>query len=319
MDVGPALHVRNLTKSFRGKRVVDGVDLTVERGEILGFLGPNGAGKTTVMNMIMGLVRPDGGEIELLGVRGGARDRDLRLRVGYLQEKPRIYPEMTGRAYLDFFARLHGVPEPDRRVAAALDRVGLTDAADRILATYSRGMQQRACLARVMLHQPVLLLLDEPTLGLDPLGVAEMRDILREMREGGVTLLFSSHQLAEMERICDRVAFMKQGRVVAAGRPADLAPTRSAPGVFEVEVHEPVGPVLDAIRGLAGVAAVREIARCRIEVALRTPTPVDSREARAALARDLTGLGLTVLTVGGASPTLEDLFLALAESNQTMQ
>src|SRR5688572_17289088 len=110
MAADPALRIAGLTKSFRGKRAVDGVDLTVERGEILGFLGPNGAGKTTVMNIVMGLVLPDGGDVELLGVTGGARHRGVRLKVGYLQEKPRIYPEMPARAYLGLFARLYGVP-----------------------------------------------------------------------------------------------------------------------------------------------------------------------------------------------------------------
>jgi ABC-2 type transport system ATP-binding protein len=312
MPAEPALRITGLTKSFRGKRAVDGVDLTVERGEILGFLGPNGAGKTTVMNIVMGLVHADGGAVELLGVLCGAGHRGVRLKVGYLQEKPRIYPEMPARAYLDLFARLYGLPEPRRRIEAALDRVGLSDAAERPMGTYSRGMQQRACLARAMLHEPEFLILDEPTLGLDPQGVAEMRDILREMRAAGTTLFFSSHQLAEMERICDRVAFMREGRVVAAGRPADLIPAGSE-GALEVELHEAVGPVIGAIRGLAGVAEVREIGMHRAEVLLKAAHAGDTREARAALARDLAGLGLTVLSVNAAMPTLENLFLALVE------
>lgn len=304
-----ALRITGLTRSFHGKRAVDGVDLRVERGEIMGFLGPNGAGKTTVMNMVMGLVRPDGGEIELLGVAGGARHRAVRLRVGYLQERPRIYPEMSARAYLEFFARLHGVPQPRQRVAAVLDRVGLAQAADRALGTYSRGMQQRACLARVMLHEPEFLILDEPTLGLDPNGVAEMRDILREMRAAGTTLFFSSHQLAEMERICDRVAFMKDGKVVASGVPSDLIPAGIPAGRLKVELYEPVEPALAAIRALPTVAEAVATGRNHVEIS-PTSAPADMREARAALVRDLTGLGLTVLSVGTAAPTLEDLFLA---------
>lgn len=305
----PALRITGLTRSFRGRRAVDGVDLRVERGEIMGFLGPNGAGKTTVMNMVMGLVRPDGGEIELLGVAGGARHRGVRLRVGYLQEKPRIYPEMSARAYLEFFARLHGVPEPRKRVAAVLERVELAQAADRALGTYSRGMQQRACLARVMLHEPEFLILDEPTLGLDPAGVAEMRDILREMRAAGATLFFSSHQLSEMERICDRVAFMKEGRVVASGAPVDLIPTGIPAIRIEVELYQPVRQALDAIRGLPEVTDAVETGRYQVEISLAS-APADMREARAAFARDLAELGLTVLSVGSAAPTLEDLFLA---------
>jgi len=313
MVAAPALRLSGLTRSFRGKRAVDGVDLTVGRGEIMGFLGPNGAGKTTVMKMIMGLVRPDGGEIELLGVSGGAGSREVRLKVGYLQEKPSIYPEMSGRAYLDFFARLYGVPRPAERVAEALGRVGLSDAADRALGTYSRGMQQRACLARVMLHEPELLLLDEPTLGLDPSGVVEMREILREMRAAGTTLFFSSHQLAEMERICDRVAFMKDGRIIASGAPSTLIPSAEAAGTLRVELHEPAGAALAAIRRLPAVASAEERGPHQVDVVLVGEGAADPRDARAALARDLTGIGLTVLSVGVAAPTLEDLFLAFAQ------
>jgi ABC-type multidrug transport system ATPase subunit len=309
----PALRIDGLTKAFRGKRAVDGVSLTVARGEIVGFLGPNGAGKTTVMNLVMGLVTPDGGQIDLLGQRDGARHKAVRLRIGYLQEKPRIYPEMTARAYLDFFARLYGVPDPERRVAAVLDRVGLAQAASRTLGTFSRGMQQRACLARVLLHEPEFLILDEPTLGLDPSGIAEMRDIFREMRNAGATLLFSSHQLAEMERICDSVIFMQEGGVIASGRPADLLPSADGAAELSVETFEPVAPRLDGIRALPLVARVRETGQNHIGVTLVPGAADDCRAARALLAQALAGVGLTVLSVGSATRSLEDLFLLLAE------
>lgn len=311
----PALRVAGLTRSFGGRRVVDGVSFSVARGEIMGFLGPNGAGKTTVMNMIMGLLAPDGGEIDLLGVAGGARHRSVRIRVGYLQEKPRVYPEMSGRAYLRLFARLYGVPAPDARTAIVLERVGLTSAADRPLGTYSRGMQQRACLARVMLHDPEFLLLDEPTLGLDPTGVAEMRDILLAMRDNGTTLLFSSHQLAEMERICDRVAFMKDGRLIASGAPGDLLPSPAGDGIMEIEVAEPIAPALPAILQLPGVREARATGEHSATLVLHDAPGGDTRAARVALARDLTALGLTVLSVTTGRRSLEDLFLALAGNN----
>ncbi len=238
------LEIEGLNKSFQGKRAVDGVNMTVARGEIVGFLGPNGAGKTTVMSIATGLLAPDGGRISLFGVDGGARLTDIRLRMGYLQEKPRIYPDMAARAYLLLFARIYGVPTPQDQVAKVLERVGLSSAADRPLGTFSRGMQQRACLARVMLHEPEFLILDEPTLGLDPTGVADLRTIFREMRDQGTTLLFSSHQLAEMERICDSVIFLLDGRVVAQGRPADLLPGVADDLAMSVELFETVHPAL---------------------------------------------------------------------------
>ncbi|HEX2017571.1 MAG TPA: ABC transporter ATP-binding protein [Aurantimonas sp.] len=315
MPAEAALRVTGLTRSFGGKRAVDGVDLTVERGEIMGFLGPNGAGKTTLMNMVMGLLTPDGGEIELLGVRGGAKHRGVRLRVGYLQEKPRIYPEMSAQAYLDLFAQLYGVASARQRVGDVIERVGLADAADRPLSGYSRGMQQRACLARVILHEPEFLLLDEPTLGLDPAGVSQMRDILREMRASGTTLFFSSHQLAEMERICDRVAFMKDGRVVAVGRPSELVPAVHQTGSFLVELFEPVADHADAIRSLALVRELRVAGRHQAEIVVSEAASGDSQTLRAAIVRELAGLSLTVLAVGVTAPSLEDLFLSLTQTS----
>lgn len=279
----------------------------------MGFLGPNGAGKTTVMNIAAGLLHPDEGAIELLGIHGGARGRDARLRLGYLQEKPRIYPEMSARAYLDFFARLYGVAEPAKRVAAVIERVGLGAVANQTLGTFSRGMQQRACLARVMLHKPEFLMLDEPTLGLDPSGVVDMRDIFRDMRAQGTTLFFSSHQLSEMERICDRVAFMNKGRLIALGRPADLVPAQGSSRTFRVELFEPAGSAVRAIGELTSVVDARETADHLVEVVVDEVS--DIRKVRATLARDLTGIGLTVLSISTATASLEDLFLAFAEKD----
>lgn len=315
MAVEPALKISGLTRSFGRKRAVDGVDLSVARGEILGFLGPNGAGKTTLMNLVMGLLAPDGGEIELLGVKGGARTREVRLQVGYLQEKPRIYPEMSAKAYLDLFARLYGVPGRDARVAEVLARVGLSQAAGKPLATFSRGMQQRACLARVMLHRPEFLLLDEPTLGLDPRGVAEMREILLEMRAQGTTLFFSSHQLAEMERICDRVAFMKDGRLVAVGTPAQLLPDGRR-NVKLLEIAEVVADHLDKLQ-VPGCQSVRATGAYTAELVMDPAASEDDHAARAAISRAVSGCGLTVLAVKTASPGLEDIFLALDKSGTT--
>ena len=306
-----ALSVSGLTKSFRRKVAVDSASLSVRRGEIVGFLGPNGAGKTTVMNMAMGMIEPDAGQIDLLGVANGYRRKDIRMRIGFLQEKPRIYPEMTAQAYLAFFAKLYGIENAARRVDEVLDRVSLTAVATRRLGAFSRGMQQRACLARIMLHKPELLILDEPTLGLDPNGVAEMRTIFREMQADGVTLLFSSHQLAEMERICDSVIFMRQGRVIAAGRQADLVPARSSDGALAVELFEPVKVNLPAISALPGLAWVRESGTSRLDLMLTPEFSSDLQSNRANVAKALTGLGLTVLSVGATSPSLEDLFIGL--------
>jgi len=305
----PVLSISGLTKAFRGRRVVDDVGMTVGQGQIVGFLGPNGAGKTSVMTMIMGLMAPDAGRIELFGT--AKPSPAARLRMGYLQEKPSLYPEMTARSYLALFARLHGVPNPGRQVGEVLDRVGLTQAADRPMGSYSRGMQQRASLARVMLHAPEFLILDEPTLGLDPRGVADMRDIFREMRDAGTTLLFSSHQLAEIERVCDAAIFMSQGRVIAAGSPSELLPAEAMSDGLIVETAETAEEIRAGLATAAGIADVT--ATGPRQATIRLSRPADNlQDRRAEIARILIAAGLTPLSVTARQHTLEDLFLTLA-------
>lgn len=303
------LNITGLSKSFRGRRVVDGVDMTVVRGQIVGFLGPNGAGKTSILTMVMGLLRPDTGRIELFGEENPSPA--ARLRMGYLQEKPSLYPEMTARSYLALFAQLHGVPKHRDRVDAALDRVGLASAADRPMGSYSRGMQQRASLARVMLHAPEFLILDEPTLGLDPRGVADMRDIFREMRDGGTTLLFSSHQLAEIERVCDAIIFLSQGKVIAAGSPAELLPAEALSDGLIVETAETVEDVRSKLATASGIDDISATGLQQAIIRLSHPASL-LQDRRAALARILIAAGLTPLSITARQPTLEDLFLTLA-------
>ncbi|WDZ79070.1 ABC transporter ATP-binding protein (plasmid) [Ensifer adhaerens] len=305
-----ALVVDGLTKAFGAKLAVRQASFSVASGEVTGFLGPNGAGKTTVMGMIMGLVEPDAGEIEFFGIRDRRRLAGMRTRIGYLQERPRIYPDMTAKAYLRFFADLYGVPEAAARVRETLDRVGLRQAAERRLGAFSRGMQQRACLARVMLHRPEFLMLDEPTLGLDPNGVADMRAVFREMKADGVTLLFSSHQLAEMERVCDSVVFMREGAVIADGRPCDIAAAGWGQGGLQVELFEPAVEALRVIASVNDIEGARQVGPQHVRIVLKTP-PDDVRAARARVAALLSAAGLTVLSVDADTPTLEDVFLGL--------
>lgn len=306
-----ALETEGLVKSYNTKCVVDGVDLQVAKGEIVGFLGPNGAGKTTIMNIVTGLLPSDSGEVRLLGEKNGYRRPGIRRRLGCLQEKPRVYPEMTAHEYLAFFANLYGVGNAKVRIEEVLGRVALKHAAGRPLSAFSRGMQQRACLARTLLHRPEFLILDEPTLGLDPNGVSEMRRIFRGLRDEGVTLLFSSHQLDEMERICDSVIFLRSGKVVASGRPADILPSVDETGSLQIELFEPVAAHLDRIRSLTMVRSATEHDAHKLSVEPDLPQGTSIHDARGALAKAIGGLGLTVLSVADARVSLEDLFLKL--------
>ena len=209
-----AIATHGLRKQFGTKVAVADLSLEVSRGEAFGFLGPNGAGKTTSLKMLLGLVAPDGGSATVLGAPLG--DRAVRARIGFLPEHFRFHDCLTGREFLRFHGRLYGlrgVPL-DARIDDLLHRMDLADAADRAIGGYSKGMLQRIGLAQALLNEPELVFLDEPTSGLDPLGRRLVRDLIRELRARGTTVFLNSHLLGEVEATCDRVAFVKDGRVV---------------------------------------------------------------------------------------------------------
>jgi len=203
--------------TLKTKVAVEGLSLTVERGEIFGLLGPNGAGKTTTLKMLLGLIRPTSGSAWLLGVPVGRSES--RRRVGYLPENPYFYDRLTARALLTYSGRLAGLSaaEASRRAGVWLERLSLADRADTALRKFSKGMLQRVGLAHALLDEPELVFLDEPMSGLDPLGRREFRDLILECRERGATVVFSSHILPDVELLCDRVAVLAAGRVARSG------------------------------------------------------------------------------------------------------
>ena len=210
------LEIRSLTKRYGPDTALDGATFTARPGRLLGFLGPNGAGKTTTMRCVFGLATPDAGEVRWAG---GAIDAATRLRFGYMPEQRGLYPRMRVADQLVYFGRHHGLPAADarRRATALLERFGLGDRARSKLEDLSHGNQQRVQLAAALVHDPVLLVLDEPFSGLDPLGVATMSEVLRERAAAGVAVVFSSHQLDLVEEVCEDVAIISGGRVVASG------------------------------------------------------------------------------------------------------
>ncbi|NPA26931.1 MAG: ABC transporter ATP-binding protein [Chloroflexi bacterium] len=240
MTATPVLHLEKLTKDYGSVRAVDGLDLDVYPGECFGFLGPNGAGKTTTIGMILGLLWPTRGRVEVFGQEVTPMRTAALRQVGALVGAPGFYPYLSGRANLRLLARLY--PQVGAaRIDEVLALVGLdASAARRKVKTYSTGMKQRLGLAAALLHEPKLLILDEPTNGLDPIGMAEMRRLLRELAAQGVTIFLSSHLLHEVEQICDRVAILHRGRIVAQGPVAELlAQRRDLEEVFMAVVREP--------------------------------------------------------------------------------
>jgi ABC-2 type transport system ATP-binding protein len=222
------LEVNGLRKVFHigffRKRVeaVNGASFHVKRGEIFGLLGPNGAGKTTTIKAILRLIFPTEGEIRIFG--RSADDREAAKRVGYMPDNPYVYQYLKPFVFLDLCGRLVGMPKSDRRARSEelIDKVGLRDAVDRPIGKFSKGMMQRIGLAQALLHDPELLVLDEPMSGLDPIGRKEVRDLLIEQRERGKTLLFTSHILSDVELLCDRVVIMQRGKITSEGQVDDL-------------------------------------------------------------------------------------------------
>jgi ABC-2 type transport system ATP-binding protein len=222
-----ALETADLSVEFRSRRgpvrALDRLSLRVEPGQVFGFLGPNGSGKTTTMHVLLGFIAPTAGWASIFGSDVG---RSIaRRRIGYLPENPDLYPFLTGRELLRLTGALFELPRrvSARRAAELLDAVGLSDAADRRIATYSRGMMQRIGFAQALVNDPDLVILDEPTGGLDPFGRMDIRRLIEDLRRRGKTVFFSSHELSEVELVCDRVAILARGRVVAEGSAADLA------------------------------------------------------------------------------------------------
>jgi ABC-2 type transport system ATP-binding protein len=305
------LAARGLTKRYGVLAAVDALDLTVERGELFGFLGPNGAGKTTTIRMALGLIVPTGGTVELFG-EPVVTDRAPLGRVGALVEEPAFWKYLSGRRNLEYFARAGG-DRSDRRARLArvddvLARVDLTEAADKRVKAYSQGMRQRLGLALSLLGGPELLVLDEPTNGLDPSGMREMRTLLRSLADDGTTIFVSSHLLTEVEAMCDRVGVMAQGRLVAQGPPATL---RGAADRMRVEVNDVAAArrVIDALSGftLMGEGPQEGAGSGLIRVSL------DDGASPIALNAALVAAGIGVSELAPERSSLEDVFMSLVE------
>jgi ABC-2 type transport system ATP-binding protein len=290
-----AIETTDLTKVY-GKhvRAVDRLNLTVKRGEVYGFLGPNGAGKTTTLRMLLGLIRATSGTANVLG--RGPGDPESLVRVGAIVEEPAFYPYLSGRDNLRVIARFAGLPEMG--IAAALDAVDLLARGGDRFKTYSQGMRQRLGVAAALLKDPALLILDEPTNGLDPAGMADMRSLIRGLGSGDRTVLLSSHMLGEVQQVCDRVGVISRGALIAEGAVDELR------GRGSILVRaEPLAAARETAERLVGTD--------RVEV-LDGTLRLDSDAADAPrITRELVLAGVAVSEVRPVERTLEDVFLQL--------
>jgi ABC-2 type transport system ATP-binding protein len=302
-DAPPPVEAHGLVKRYGELIAVDRVDLNVSAGDIYGYLGPNGAGKTTSLRMLLGLIRPDAGEVRLFGrdpLIDGARALD---GVAGFVEAPRFYPYMTGRRNLQLLAAYDG-DGATGRIEESLRIVDLDQRGDDKVGGYSHGMRQRLGIAAALLRQPRLLLLDEPATGLDPAGMRDMRALIRRLAAEGITVMLSSHQLAEVEELCNRVAIIRSGRIAYEGDLAELKRSSATEYRLRTTDDERAVRVSRAQSGVVDVRRGEDDVRLRAEEAVVAELSIALAEA---------GVGLKLLASEQA--TLEDLFFRLTEGD----
>jgi len=303
------LRTEGLVKRYDGTLAVAGVDLSVEAGEIFGLVGPNGAGKTTILRMLATLLRPSAGEAEIAGWSVTRNPDQVRRVLGFMPDVFGVYDDMKVWEYLDFFARCYGIPASGRRrmIGDLLDLVDLGDKRDQYVQTLSRGMQQRLCLAHALVHDPEILLLDEPASGLDPRARVELRELLRELRSLGKTIIISSHILPELEELCTSVAIIDHGQVLAQGRVTDIERRLRFGAVLRVRLladRADVEAARDHFARDAEVASAVVLEDGTIELGFRGD---DAASAR--LLAESVRAGLPIASFARAASDLEELFL----------
>ena len=307
----PIVRAEGLVKRYDGTLAVAGLDLNVDEGEIFGLVGPNGAGKTTILRILATLLAPTNGEAEICGLSVRRNPAGVRHVIGFMPDVFGVYDDMKVWEYLDFFARCYGIPAARRRqmIGDLLDLVDLGDKRDAYVQGLSRGMQQRLCLAHTLVHDPQVLLLDEPASGLDPRARVELRELIRELRSLGKTIVISSHILPELEELCTSVAIVDHGQVLAQGKVADIERRLRAGAVLRIRVLGDSAEIESAREHFAAqplVASAGTLDDGTIEVGLR-----GDEEAAARLLSGAVGAGIRVASFGRAASDLEELFLQI--------
>jgi ABC-2 type transport system ATP-binding protein len=310
------LSVNNVKKRIKDKEIIKGISFDVYAGEIFGFLGPNGSGKTTTIRMLVDLIRPTEGTITICGFDVQKHHNEALQYVGCIVENPELYPYLTGWENLEHFARM--LPDvDDKRIQEVVAIVGMNQRIHDKVRTYSLGMRQRLGIAQALLGRPKLLILDEPTNGLDPQGIKEMREFIRMLAEGGLSLFVSSHLLSEIQQLCDRVAIISHGQVIQVGKVDELIDQAGGKVVWTVAPGE---IALKLIQESPYVQAVEE-QNAEDQIALgsannmRIITQMNG-ESVPGLSRILVEAGVSLFSVEIKNPTLEDLFLSLTEGER---
>jgi len=301
------IETTNLTKKYGSLVAVDKLDLKVKADTIHGFLGPNGAGKTTTLKILVGLLKLDGGSVSVLGQDIGWDKPDVRSRIGYMPELPKLPKHLKGRELLDIYGRMYGMAKEarEKQVPKLLDMVGLRERGNDLIGTYSKGMQQRLGMAQALLNEPELVILDEPGLGLDPVGMVEVRDLMKEMAKEGVTVFLSSHLLHEVEQVCTHVTIINKGVEVASGTLKQISAKVRGPVTIEAEVDKLSKTVIKKVKELSFVTDVSEDGK-KLLVEVKTRDDVRSEVSQA-----ITAGGGIVIDMNLKGESLEDIFMDL--------
>ncbi|WP_436936075.1 ABC transporter ATP-binding protein [Halovenus marina] len=300
-----AIELDGLTKEYGPVTALDGVDLEVEEGEIFGFLGPNGAGKSTTIDILLDFSRPTDGSARVFGLDAQGDSLAVRKRTGVLPEGYHVYDRLTGRQHLEFVVDSKGVNEDPGQLAA---RVGIEDAIDRKAGGYSKGMKQRLTLAMALVGDPDLLILDEPSTGLDPSGAREIREIIREESDRGTTVFFSSHVLSQVEAVCDRVGILRAGKLIAVDTVSGLREAAGTKTQLRVTAAELPESAVDAVRALDDVTSAT------VEGTELVVSVGDGSKTRVLDA--LESAGVTVTDFSTEESSLEDIFISYTEGDR---
>jgi ABC-2 type transport system ATP-binding protein len=306
------IQVEGLTKYYGERAAIRDLSFTIEKGEVIGFLGLNGAGKSTTLKVLGCVLLPTSGRVLIDGFDVTRDPHEIRKRIGFLPDTPPLYDEMTVEGYLEFVAELRGVTREQlsSRVGEAMKKTSLTDRKDDLIGSLSHGYRQRVGVAQALVHNPKLLILDEPTGGLDPVQIVEMRELIRQLK-GEHTVLVSSHILGEISQICDRYLVIQQGEIIARGTEADLSGLLGNAGAVDLELAG--GSPQKAIDALKTVPGVSDVTITRQDDASTVLRVVGQGELRPALVKALVAADAAVLKVDKAAARLENIFLKLTE------
>jgi ABC-2 type transport system ATP-binding protein len=306
------IEVQDLTKTFGERTAVDHISFAVNKGEILGFLGPNGAGKTTTMRMLTSFMPATSGTARIAGFDVFDNSLEVRRHIGYLPENPPVYPDMTVESYLDFVARIKGVPAEKRaqRVTDALEKTNITDKRDELIKRLSRGYKQRVGLAQALVHDPDVIILDEPTVGLDPKQIIEVRHLIKNLA-GNHTIVLSTHILPEVSMTCDRVVIINKGKIAAVDTPQNLTSQLKGGQRIRVEVQASEQPLREVLTQIPGASRVQIEAAPLTGHVLATIEAAEGKDIRSAIAARIVEKGWPLFELKGVSLSLEDIFLEL--------